>query len=78
MQTTKSQFHDTENITITLNGVIKMFMSAGPDNLGPEDCLKELADEVAPLLLLTYRKSLEMSKVPTDGCKANVICVFNK
>ena len=83
MPTTEDQFPEIENIDITLNGVVKLLKdlnptkSPGPDNLGPK-VLKELADEVGPLLLLIYRKSLQTSEVPEDWRKANVTPVFKK
>ena len=63
MLTTEDQFPVIEDIDITLNEVTKLLkdlnltQSPGPDNLGPK-VLKELADEMAPLLLLIYKKSL--------------------
>ena len=83
MPTTEDQFPIIQNINITLNGVVKLLRdlnptkSPGPDNLGPR-VLKELADEVGPLLLLIYRKSLQTSEVPEDWRKANVTPVYKK
>ena len=83
MQTTGDQFPVMEDIDITLNGVIKLLKdlnptkSPGPDNLGPK-VLKALADEVASLLLLIYKKSLETGEVPEDWRKANVTPAFKK
>ena len=82
MRTTEDQFPVTENIDITLNGVIKLLKdlnstkSPGPDNLGPK-VLKELADEVAPLLLLVYKKSLETGEVP-DEVAPLLLLVYKK
>ena len=83
MPTTEDQFHEIENIDITLNGVVKLLKdlnptkSPRPDNLGPK-VLKELADEIGPLPLLIYRKSLQTSEVPEDWRKENVTSVFKK
>ena len=48
---------------ITINGITKLlknlnpYKAQGPDNLSPR-ILKELADEISPLLQLIYTKSL--------------------
>ena len=84
MPMTEDQFPVIQNIDITLNRVVKLLRDLNPkkkkpepDNLGPK-VLKELADEVGPLLLLIYRKSLQTSEVPEDWCKANVTTVYKK
>ena len=57
--TTEDQFPVIEDIDITLNGIVKLLKdwnptkSSGPDNLSPK-VLKEIANEVGPLLLLIY------------------------
>ena len=57
MPTTENQFPVIEDIDNTLNGIVKLLKylnptkSPGPDNLSPK-VLKELANEVGPLLLL--------------------------
>ena len=72
MPTTEDQFPVIEDIDITLNGVIKLLKdlnptkSPGPDNIGPK-VLKELADEVAPPLLLIYKKSLKITSIFKKG-----------
>ena len=57
MPTTEDQFPVIEDIDITLNGIVKLLKGLnpaklpGPDNLSPK-VLKEIANEVGPLLLL--------------------------
>ena len=81
MRTTETQFPVIEDIDITLNKIVKLLKdpnqtkSPGPDNISPK-VLKEIANEVRPLLLLIYRKSLQTSEVPEDWRKANVTPVF--
>ena len=71
------------NINITLNGItnlledLKPHKSPGPDNLGPQ-LLKELAEDIAPLLLMIFRKSLATGQVPDDWRTANVTPAFKK
>ena len=68
-------------INITLNGITKLlknlnpYKAQGPDNISPR-ILKELADDIAPLLLLIYKKSLETGEVPPDWRSANVSPVY--
>jgi hypothetical protein len=40
--------------------------------------LKELADEISPLLQLVYTKSLDTGEVPADWRTANVSPVYKK
>ena len=83
MPTTEDQFPVIEDIDITLNQTVKLLKdlnptkSPRPDNLSPK-VLKEIANDVGPLLLLIYRKSLQTSEVPEDWRKANVAPVFKK
>ncbi|MCG8047766.1 MAG: reverse transcriptase family protein, partial [Candidatus Thiodiazotropha endolucinida] len=79
----EDQFPVMEELNITINGIVKLlkdlnpYKSPGPDNIGPR-VLKELADDVAPLLLLIYRKSLDTGEVPDDWRSANVTPVYKK
>ena len=81
--TVKSQFPPLDNINITLNGNTKLLKdlkpnkSPGPDNLGPR-LLKELAEDIAPLRLMIFRKSLATGEVPDDWRTANVTPAFKK
>ena len=83
MPTVESQFPVLDNINITLNGITKLLKdlkpskSPGPDNLGPR-LLKELAEDIAPLLLMIFRKSLATGEVPDDWRTANVTPAFKK
>ena len=83
MPPNEKQFPVMEEINITLNGIIKLlkelnpYKSPGPNNLRPR-VLKEPADDVAPLLLLIYRKSLDTAEVPEDWRPINVTPVFKK
>ena len=68
---------------ITTNGIIKLlknlnpYKAQGPDNISPR-ILKELADEISPLLQLIYTKSLDTGEVPADWRTANVSPVCKK
>ena len=83
MPTVESQFPVLDNINITLNGITKLLKdlkpntSPGPDNLGPR-LLKELAEDIAPLLLMIFHKSLATGEVPDDWRTANVTPAFKK
>ena len=62
---------------ITTNGIIKLlknlnpYNAQGPDNISPR-ILKELADDISPLLQLIYTKSFDTGEVPADWRTANV------
>ena len=73
----RGDFPSAPEITITLNGIQKLLAklnpnkAAGPDNIKPR-ILKELSNEIAPILLIIFRKSLETGEVPQDWRNANV------
>ena len=49
----------------------------GPDRIKPI-VLKELREELAPIIQLLFQKSISTGKIPTDWTKANVSPVFKK
>ena len=71
------------SIEITVEGVTKLLgelnphKAAGPDGISPR-ILKELANEVAPILTMIFQSSLETGVVPLDWRKANVTPVYKK
>ena len=83
MLSSEDDFPVMDEINITENGITKLLKnlnpskSPGPDNLGPR-VLKELADDIAPILLLIFRRSLASGEVPADWRTANVAPVFKK
>ena len=75
------------NISITTAGVKNLLTNldptkaSGPDGISPRiDLLKELADEVAPILAIIFRTSLSRSTghVPEDWRTAFVTPIFKK
>jgi hypothetical protein len=58
-------------INIACAGVLKLLQklnpnkAAGPDNIRPK-ILNELAAEIAPILTIIFRRSLETGEVPPD------------
>ena len=77
------QFPSAPEINITCAGVLKLLQklnpnkATGPDNIRPK-ILKELAAEIAPILTIIFRRSLETGEVPPDWRSANVIPVYKK
>ena len=71
------------DLDISLNGILKLLKNlkpgkaAGPDQLKPL-LLKELRDEIAPIIKIIFEKSLQTGKLPSDWVKANVMPVFKK
>ncbi len=56
---------------------LKEASAAGPDNIGPR-MLKELENELAPALVIIFKRSLEYGEVPEDWQTANVTPIFKK
>ena len=83
MLSSEDDFPVMDEINFTENGITKLLKnlnpckSPGPDNLGPR-VLKEMADDIAPILLLIFRRSLASGEVPADWRTANVAPVFKK
>ena len=71
------------DIEISLNGLLKLpkqlkpGKAAGPDKLKPL-LLKELRDEIAPIIKVNFEKSLQTGKLPSEWVTANVMPVFKK
>ena len=71
------------DIDISLNGLLKLLKNlkpgkaAGPDKLKPL-LLKELRDEIAPIIKVIFDKSLQTGTLPTEWLTANVMPVFEK
>ena len=72
-----------EEFSISCNGILKLlqnlkpFKAAGPDKLKPL-LLKELREEIAPIIQIIFERSLQTGKLPADWCKAQVTPVFKK
>ena len=72
-----------EEFTISCNGILKLlqnlkpFKAAGPDKLKPL-LLKELREEIAPIIQIIFERSLQTGKLPADWCKAQVTPIFKK
>jgi hypothetical protein len=71
------RYQTAPEINIACAGVLKLLQklnrnkAVGPDNIRPK-ILKELAPEIAPILTIIFRKSLETGEVPPDWRLANV------
>lgn len=76
-----SHYPDMENIQITEAGVLKLLQNlkehkaCGPDNIKPK-VLKEMANIVAPMLTLIFKKSYDCGEVPEDWKSAYVTPIF--
>ncbi|MCG7866607.1 MAG: reverse transcriptase family protein, partial [Candidatus Thiodiazotropha taylori] len=76
-------FPSMDHITCTVEGTTKLLKkinpnkACGPDSI-PARILKELADELAPLLTAIFNKCLEEGEVPEDWRRANVTAIFKK
>ena len=72
-----------EEFSISCNGILKLlqnlkpFKAAGPDKLKPL-LLKELREEIAPIIQIIFERSLRAGKLSADWCGAQVTPVFKK
>ena len=72
-----------EEFSISCNGILKLlqnlkpFKAAGPDRLKPL-LLKELREEIAPIIQIIFERSLQTGKLPADWCRAQVTPIFKK
>ena len=79
----KADYSKLSKIHISEEGVRKLLKglnpnkACGPDGISPR-VLKELADEVAPILTLLFRTSMDTGTVPEDWRSANITPVFKK
>jgi hypothetical protein len=70
-------------LTIINKGVVKLLpklkvnKASDPDDL-PAYILKELAEEIAPILTAIFTQSLQQGSLPHDWLKANVAPIFKK
>ena len=65
-----------EGVFKLLNG-FQVHKATGPDEL-PSKLLKELAEELTPILTLSFQASLDQGTVPEDWKYANVVPIFKK
>ena len=76
-------YQSMEEITVTKQGVRKLLQkinsrkTCGPDMI-PARILKDLAEEVAPLLTCIFQRSFDCGEVPEDWRSANITPVFKK
>ena len=56
---------------------LKPNSAAGPDGIHPK-LLKECVNEIAPVLAMIFRKSMDSGEVPEEWRQANVIPIFKK
>lgn len=70
-------------ITVTREGVTKLLnkinpkKACGPDMI-PARILKDMADELSPLLTVIFQRSFKCGTVPDDWKSANVTVIFKK
>ena len=76
-------YQPMDEITVTGQGVRKLLQkinprkACGPDMI-PAMILKDLADEIAPLLASIFQRSFDCGEVPDDWRSANITPVFKK
>ena len=71
------------DITVDTRGVLKLLKNIKPNKASGPDMiaarlLRELAEEIAPLLTAIFQKSIRENRVPDEWKLANVTAVFKK
>ena len=80
---TLSSVPQMPNITVSLNGVLKLLNDLNPHKAtGPEQLkrivIQRLRDVIAPVLQVIYKKSLDTGRVSNDWNTAYVCPLFKK
>ena len=71
----------TEDFSISVAGILKLLKNlkpgkaAGPDRLKPI-LLKELCEEIAPIIQVIFERSIQTGKLPAEWCRAQVSPIF--
>ena len=79
----QSKFPTMQPLTLSVNGILKLFKdlnphkAAGPDHIKPL-VLRELREVLAPVIQVIFQKSIDTGRVPADWKNANVCPVFKK
>ena len=79
----QQQTENLSNLEISTNGIEKLLKNlkpdkaAGPDRIKPI-VLKELSEQIAPILQVIYTVSLQTGQVPEDWTSANVAPLYKK
>ncbi|MEW8546483.1 MAG: reverse transcriptase family protein, partial [Candidatus Thiodiazotropha sp.] len=82
-QSISNRIQTLSDIEISINGILKLLFNlkpgkaAGPDRIRPL-LLKELREEIAPIIKVIFERSLQTGKLPAEWCKAYVTPVFKK
>ena len=72
-----------EDFGISVAGILKLLRNlkpgkaAGPDRLKPI-LLKELSEEIAPIIQVIFERSIQTGKLPAEWCRAQVTPIFKK
>ena len=72
-----------EDFSISVAGILKLLKNlkpgkaAGPDRLKPI-LLKELCEEIAPIIQVIFERSIQTGKLPAEWCRAQVSPIFKK
>ena len=72
-----------EDFGISVAGILKLLRNlkpgkaAGPDRLKPI-LLKELSEEIAPIIQVIFERSIQTGKLPAEWCRARVTPIFKK
>ena len=79
----RNNYETMQDITISLNGIIKLLQGLKPDKAPGPDRIKpllfqKLCLESAPIRQVLFYMHLKEGSLPSDLLKANVSSIFNK
>ena len=79
----RRKFPKMDDIKVTVKGVTKLLKglnpskASGPDKIHPK-ILKELAEELGPVLAHIFQQSIDSGRIPEDWSKANICPLYKK
>ena len=76
-------YPDMKNVYVSEDGVRKLLQKGNPRkatgfDMIPGRLVNDFSEELAPILAIIYKKSIQTGKVPDDWKNANVSAVFKK
>ena len=72
-----------EDVGVSVAGILNLLRNlkprkaAGPDKLKPI-LLKELSEEIAPIIKVIFERSIQTGKLPAEWCRGQVTPIFKK
>ena len=65
-----------EDFYISVAGILKLLKNLKPGKAASPDRLKELREEIAPIIQVIFERSIKTGKLPSEWCRAQVSPIF--